>query len=499
MLVATISEKGAVIPDGTTIFVTADGVISVDQAQLIPIPGTEGDLYYFHAGAVHFLHIGSAGKVLTSDGTDPGWQETKIPMAEAGVTFATRHTIDLDPGTGIVITPTDDAIGDAGHYLIALDPSFLANLSSRVYGTSTADKRLSLYSGSETPDPPPANWYTVGFDDSAWLAAVDAHVDAGYSDRIFTDSAGIWPTVLPHFTGIVTGTPVQEQALFRGHFTIGSDPVYCKLFVWAVNVADVYINGTHIGSSNPVHGSTDPVTTFTIDPSILVVGDNLIAMRGILGPIPDGSNIDQTWVDAAIDATFSGSGLPVCAEGSLLYRHGGAWVCLGIGPAFSVLQSNGADPVYGDVPLQWELAGVLQAVRGKANFIAGSNVALTVADNAGADRVDITVASNPLPAAQVGSSQSSHVAISIGAGASSNTAAIAFSPAFSAAPNVLVSSSDGRLIASAESVTSTGFTARLTANVPLAPGTSITATLYWSVGAAAPTGRHKVLWLAQYR
>ena len=498
MLVATISEKGAVIPDGTTIFVTADGVISVDAAQLIPIPGTEGDLYYFHSGAVHFLHIGAAGKVLTSDGTDPGWQETVLPMAANGVLVGTRHKLDIDNSSGdIAITATDDAIADAVHYDFDLSAAIKAALGVGkvvTFYSDTTIKMIALATANNTNNAPPAGWQNPSFDDAAW------------SDG--TISAGDNPSLIPgaHFIDKVTAF-TGAGILGRKHFTLPAGTIASATLHLSCddNLEALAMNGTSVdpGVTLPFSFGLGTISTvLTID---VPVGDLVAGADNVLAIWSQNDNIDtvggQDW---RLDVTYTasipeGGGLPAGTEGDILYFHDGAWVVLHIGPAFSVLQSNGADPVYGDVPVQWEAAGTLEAVRGKANFIAGSNTAITVADNAGADRVDITVASNPLPPGRVGSSQSGKASIGIAAGAASATAAIVFSPAFSAAPNVLVSSSDGRLIASAESVTSTGFTARLTANVPLAPGTSITATLYWSVSASAPTGRHKVLWLAQYR
>jgi len=99
------------------------------------------------------------------------------------------------------------------------------------------------------------------------------------------------------------------------------------------------------------------------------------------------------------------------------------------------------------------------------------------------------------PGASTASAETGSVSINIAAGSATNTAGVLFSPAFDATPTVLVSSSDGRLIASVEGVSQTGFDARLTCSVPLDPGSSITATVYWvadqgtgSTGPAGPAG-----------
>ena len=98
------------------------------------------------------------------------------------------------------------------------------------------------------------------------------------------------------------------------------------------------------------------------------------------------------------------------------------------------------------------------------------------------------------PGASTASAETGSVSINIAAGSATNTAGVLFSPALDATPMPL-SSSDGRLIASVEGVSQTGFDARLTCSVPLDPGSSITATVYWvadqgtgSTGPAGPAG-----------
>lgn len=59
------------------------------------------------------------------------------------------------------------------------------------------------------------------------------------------------------------------------------------------------------------------------------------------------------------------------------------------------------------------------------------------------------------------------VTVTILAGAATGTAAVTFSTPFSAAPVVTVSGDSGSVICSAESITTTGFTARITSGVEL--------------------------------
>lgn len=476
--IATISELGGVIPDGTSIFITADGIISVDPAQLIPIPGTEGDLYYFHDGAVHQLHIGAAGKVLTSDGLDPAWLETVLPMAADGVLKATRHTLDIASTTSIGVVLTDDAIGDAGHYFLTVQgignvpiPAPSCTVIKSTNDSDTLTAKCFNVSGS-----PPAGWFNLGFDDSAW--ATGLHSPDG-----------------PNYVISATHEGPFASVVLRDHFTItnyaGLD--HGVVSIKADHVLDaLYINGTSVTVSG---GTPNAYSDYVIPRSLLVLGDNLIGAEwtndnDAFGAV--GYNIS-----ACTGSLPPGLALPVCSEGAIWYEHSGNPTCLPIGAAFTVLQSNGAGPLYDNVPLQVLLSGTLEAVRGILNFIPGANTAITVADDPAHKKVDVTIASSPVQQGAV--AQSGHVSITITAGTASNTATVTFNPAFASAPDVIVSSESGLVIASAESISRTGFTARLTANVPLAPGTSITATLHWTVGGPTVRGKFKPPLLRLFR
>lgn len=72
------------------------------------------------------------------------------------------------------------------------------------------------------------------------------------------------------------------------------------------------------------------------------------------------------------------------------------------------------------------------------------------------------------------------VSVSIAMGAATGTAAVTFPVAFATTPTVLVSTADGSVIPSWESVTTTGFTARITSNVDLPAG--LTADVSWTAG-----------------
>jgi len=75
------------------------------------------------------------------------------------------------------------------------------------------------------------------------------------------------------------------------------------------------------------------------------------------------------------------------------------------------------------------------------------------------------------------------VSVTILAGSATGTATVTFPTAFGAAPVVLVSGDSGLVICSAESITSAGFTARITSDVNLL--SNHTETVYWQAAPAS--------------
>jgi len=69
------------------------------------------------------------------------------------------------------------------------------------------------------------------------------------------------------------------------------------------------------------------------------------------------------------------------------------------------------------------------------------------------------------------------VSVSIAMGAATGTATVTFTTAFATTPTVVVSTEDGTVIPSWESVSTTGFTARITSNVTLPAG--LTTNVSW--------------------
>ena len=139
-----------------------------------------------------------------------------------------------------------------------------------VHVSDTTAKVLALWNGSSI-DPEPANWATIGYDDSAWAAAVAA--DASGQSDYPTGATPIWLT----FTAPVHA----ETCLFRVTFTGPTDAIQsATLYMSFDSNGDIYFNGTKIGGETD-SGSSGPMLTYTLDTSTIVKGGtNVIAAEG---------------------------------------------------------------------------------------------------------------------------------------------------------------------------------------------------------------------------
>ena len=137
-------------------------------------------------------------------------------------------------------------------------------------------------------------WTKLGYDDSSWKSA-NGKFGAKSGQLAPLDSAGNFtPTVLlNHYQSDNTCIPTY---FFRSTFKIkGEPPTDGLVMVGTISYDDaaiVYINGTRVAAfhepeggfetnlSYGGHGATDPVTaTFYVDTSLLVAGDNVIAVE----------------------------------------------------------------------------------------------------------------------------------------------------------------------------------------------------------------------------
>jgi hypothetical protein len=164
---------------------------------------------------------------------------------------------------GNVITyaqaPQSGDIHEAWYFRGAGD-SPVGPLSSPVTVASAAGAGKLLYvpGGSSLP----SGWQNVGFDDSAWPAPV---LQTAFSAGAATaGSQWIADTASPRGSGYTR--PLYN--LLRQHFTLPvADYASCSIAMQEDDTAQVWLNGTLVASGSG--GS--------IDPTLLVPGDNLIA------------------------------------------------------------------------------------------------------------------------------------------------------------------------------------------------------------------------------
>lgn len=144
-----------------------------------------------------------------------------------------------------------------------------------VYSTDAQGKCLSLWNGA-TNDPPPAGWETIGFNDSAWTAAVQVADDLL---QVFHNAHSIWQAVAS------PTEPGGQGILHRRSFTLTADQIAvaigANLRTWADDFVDaVYVNGTAVSVNDGlIVNNQGPMLGFNIPLSALIAGTNVIAIH----------------------------------------------------------------------------------------------------------------------------------------------------------------------------------------------------------------------------
>jgi hypothetical protein len=186
-----------------------------------------------------------------------------IAAQDDAVVIANDHRILNFQGPGVVVS--DDPARRRANVFI---PGAPTSSSSATFVSSTSAKAMSLWNGTSN-NAPPTGWQTVGYDDSAWAAAVVATEAAGFPS--ISGASPIWRTTTP--------ANDAEQALTRYTFTLAVTSITtATLEIQADNrLISVWINGTSI-SINPSSGLAQ---TIMISPALLVAsGSNLLAVHG---------------------------------------------------------------------------------------------------------------------------------------------------------------------------------------------------------------------------
>lgn len=231
--------------------------------------GTARGLLYYAAGA------GGAWKSLDGFGSSGGYYQVRKPGVGSSPAGAVYTQIGAD---GLLYQP----------------PATPQTLSSSLSAVC-----LNLYNDTtHASGPSPTGWQLQGFNDSSWVTPVTANV-IGPSAPV-PGTTPLWPTVHPDPDGDTHGS--TETVLFRVHVTISGAPVRAAILQFIADSAcSVWINGIFIGRYN-YYVDGVPIKTVTIDPSVFVLGDNIIAFQGDNlfpnGPVPP--TTDAAWVSYQI-------------------------------------------------------------------------------------------------------------------------------------------------------------------------------------------------------
>lgn len=241
----------------------------------------------FHAKGANFARQ-TAADILEEVRRMIGGISATIAAQKDGVLQSDQHRALNFQGGGVVVS--DDPLMRRANIFIPGSPTAS---SSPTLLSSVSAVALSLWNVS-TNNPPPANWQTPAFNDTAWPAAVVANTQANP----------------PYDTPIAGSSPISAfadppantaQALIRHHFTLGAGSIASASLSMRVDdeVQEVYLNGTLI-SITVVYSTAIP--TISLSPSLFVVGDNVLAVR-FRSMTPT-----KMWLDYSLATTLSSAG-----------------------------------------------------------------------------------------------------------------------------------------------------------------------------------------------
>lgn len=331
----------------------------------------QGDVLHHNGTVWTRLAPGTSGQVLTTGGAaaDPSWEDANIVVAAEGTPVGTRPELNFIEGTGISLTVADDAGNDRVNITITADNN--GDVVGPASATDNAIVRFDTTTGKLVQNS------VVTIDDSGNFSGagtfngvtVEAHADRhenGGADEI--DVTALSGQLADPQTVVFsdTGTPVGTRPELN------------------------FIEGTGITLTIADDGPNDRVNvTITADNNGDVVGpasstDNAVArFDGTTGKLIQDSVviIGDTGVITGV-STINGV---VVEDHSARHENGGADEISVVGlsgqlaDAQTVVISDAATPV---------------GTRPEINFIEGAGITFTIADDAGNDRVNITVAAD---------------------------------------------------------------------------------------------------------
>lgn len=126
-----------------------------------------------------------------------------------------------------------------------------------------------------TTTTPAANWITAAFNDNTWTTALGGYGKQEY-DLL---SGGAFTNAKIRARKTVWNTP---NIYIRRKFMLSETPQKVALKHWVYGDANFYINGNKIN----IKTNNDTYSTMQIDPSMLVVGENIIAVE-VASPCSD--------------------------------------------------------------------------------------------------------------------------------------------------------------------------------------------------------------------
>lgn len=385
---------------------------SVGSLSDVTIAGAaKGDVFVHNGTAWVDLAVGADGEVLTAaSGQTEGVEWATIPLASAAdaVTLAVRNTsgglltkgtpvynAGWNPGTEEILIDTADADNSSAMPAIGLVAADIANNAS---GTIVVQGILENFDTS-----------FGSAQDSVYVStsgALTATRPTGESSAVQKVGTILFSNVS---TGdmLVTGanrsndTPnLAQNQIWLGDSGLGA-PVSTAHTIG--NVSDVTLTGIGTGELLKWSG------TAWINNTLAEAGIAAASHTHVEADITDLQsyllNITGESVGSLSDVTITGP-----TSGDLLQWSGTAWVDRSLSEAgiaastHATTHQNGGSDEISVAGLSGKLAdaqpvavsknsGATVGTRATLNFIEGSNITLTIADDAGGDEVDVTIAS----------------------------------------------------------------------------------------------------------
>lgn len=254
---------------------------AVTKIRAIAMPPDESVVYVWDSEGRGWV-VDSATGIAEATGADLGagytaqhalhdLDDSIVYLAAFGATEGPVYKfwpLQASAGLQAFYTP---AAGQQAHR-VGLSGTGLPSTPVTVVTNTTDTLAVTLWNGSGN-DAEPEGWYTNGYDDSGWSAAVGANLYI--NPEPIAGASAVWTSY--------NTLDWTEEILTRQAFTIPAGEIRnARLTVRLDDRGEVYLNGVLVYTDTTyTPGSAGPPEVVELNPAILVLGENVIAVHGI--------------------------------------------------------------------------------------------------------------------------------------------------------------------------------------------------------------------------